>query len=178
MLILGLDPGSAKTGYGLIRAEGEQLALIAAGVISAPAGWTKYRRMAEIGRDIDELFAEQIFEGKQMIDAMALEAGFVSMQKGFLQQGALVSAAARGVAGFLAARRGVEVFEYANNTVKKAVTGDGRAEKAVVATMVQRLLRMTKAPAPDAGDALAVAITHARAMVAAARLARAQRAAA
>lgn len=158
MIVLGVDPGSVKMGYGLISAEGEQLRLVEAGVLTAPAGWDKYRRLAELGRVLEEVFDEHA------VEAFAIEAGFV---KG--QQGALTSGAARGVAGYIAARRGLEVVEYQPATVKQAVTGHGGAEKEQVAEMVRVVLSMNRTPALDAGDALAVAITHARQLAPGAR---------
>jgi crossover junction endodeoxyribonuclease RuvC len=95
------------------------------------------------------------------------------MVRGKHQQGALVSAAARGVAGFIAARCGLRVVEYAPATVKLAATGAGNADKATVAKMVALVLGLKTPPAPDAADALAIAVAHARAMVAERRAARA-----
>jgi crossover junction endodeoxyribonuclease RuvC len=151
VILLGVDPGSVRLGYGVVRLDGEALTYIAAGVISAPAGWNKYRRIGELGRELEAVFAEHA------IDEMAIEAGFVNGQ-----QGALTSGAARGVAGYIAARRGLTVVEYAPATVKQAVTGHGAAEKAAVARSVRLLLRLQRTPEPDTADALAVAITHAR----------------
>lgn len=152
MLVLGIDPGSVKMGYGLISAEGEQLRYIEAGVISAPASWDKYERLGELGRGL-----EAVFDEHAGIAAVGIEAGFV---KG--QMGALTSGAARGVAGYIAARRGLAVVEYAPKSVKLALTGHGDAEKDQVARMVQVLLGMNRQPGPDAGDALAIAMAHAR----------------
>lgn len=151
MLILGCDPASVKMGYGIISAEGERLRCIEAGVLSAPAGWDKYRRLAEIGRCLEEVLDEHA------VDAVAIEAGFV---KG--QMGALTSGAARGVAGYIAARRGIAVVEYAPSTVKLHVAGHGHADKESVARRVQLLLGMNRQASPDAADALAVAVCHAR----------------
>jgi crossover junction endodeoxyribonuclease RuvC len=154
MLILGIDPASVRCGYGVIRADGELLAYLDAGVLSAPESWDKYRRLAEIGRCLD-----QVFE-KHNIDAVAIEAGFV---KG--QMGALTSGAARGVCGYLAARRGIAVFEYQPTTVKKAATANGAAAKEIVANCVRLRLRLNRTPEADAADALATAICHAMAVV-------------
>lgn len=151
--ILGLDPSSTSFGYGVIdaRADGIALDYVEAGHLTAPARLTKYRRLVEIGTHLEELVAE--FKP----DVVALEAGFV---KG--QMGALVSGAARGVAAYICARGGLEVYEYAPATVKQAVTTAGNADKASVARMVQLLLRLNTPPQADAADALAVAIAHAR----------------
>lgn len=155
MIVLGIDPASVRMGYGLISAEGEQLRFVEAGLISAPAGWDKYARLAELGRSLEEVFADHA------VEAVAIEAGFV---KG--QMGALTSGAARGVAGYIAARRGLAVVEYAPSTVKKSITGHGHAEKDQVARLVQVLLQMNRQAEPDAADALAVAVCHARQLTA------------
>lgn len=155
MLILGLDPASVKFGYGVIRASGSDLTFVDAGVLTAPAGWEKYRRLAEIGRDLEAIFAEHA------IEAVAIEAGFVHGQ-----MGALTSGAARGVGGYLAARRGIPVFEYAPATIKKSITGNGAADKEAVARIVQLRLKMARQPEPDAGDALGAAVCHAHHLLA------------
>lgn len=166
-IIAAFDPGSVNCGLGVIRARGELLDLIAAEVLHAPAGHTKAQRLGELQVDIEAALDEY------KPDVVVTEAGFISPQRGHLQQGALVSAAARGIVWAAAGRRGIAVVEYANNTIKKSVTGSGKADKATVARRVQLLLRMARAPEPDAGDALAAAITHARQLVAAVRAARA-----
>ena len=164
-LILGIDPGSLVCGYGLVQADGTRLSCVEAGVLTAPAGWTKYARLAEIGKEIVAIL------GEHAVDAVALEAGFIVTFKSkttgdpYNQQGALVSAAARGMAGYIAAARGIQVFEYAPTMVKKSITGQGKAEKAQVARAVQLRLGMKAQPEPDAGDALAIAICHAMQLV-------------
>lgn len=167
MRVMAVDPGSVRMGYGVIKAEGELLSYVECGVISASAGRDKYQRLAEIGGELATVISE--FRP----DVLAMEAGFVAMVRGKMQQGALVSAAARGVAGFIAARCGLRVVEYAPSAVKKSVTGAGNADKATVAKMVKLTLGLQKEPEPDAADALAVAIHHARAFVAEVRAARA-----
>lgn len=151
MRILGIDPGSVKMGYGCIDVAGAALTYVDAGVLSAPAKLDKYARLAEIGRDLEQLI------GELKPDVVALEAGFVKSQ-----MGALVSGAARGVAAYIAVRRGLPVREYAPKTVKKTATGRGDAEKDQVAALVARQLGMKIVPSPDAGDALAIAICRAR----------------
>ncbi len=167
MRILGIDSGSVNLGYGLINADGDLLSLVECGVLHAPAGHDKGQRLAEIGTDLAALLIEL------RPDVAVLETGFVSMQRGHLQQGVLVSAEARGVARFICARAKLPIFEYANNTAKKAATGNGKAKKDQVALLVRAALCMNKTPEPDAGDALSLAICHARAMVAERRAARA-----
>lgn len=161
MLVLGIDPGSVKCGYGLIRADGLRVSYVEAGVLTAPESWTKYARLAEIGNEIVAILAEHA------VDAVAIEAGFIVpfRRKGseeiYSQQGALVSAAARGMAGYIAASRGIQVFEYAPAAVKKVACGQGNADKAQVARAIKLRLGMKSEPAPDAADALSIAICHA-----------------
>lgn len=151
MIIIGLDPGSVRLGYGVIRIDGQRLNYIAAGVLSAPEGWHKYRRISEIGRDL-----VGVLEEYKPVSA-AIEAGFI---KGG-QMGALVSGAARGVAAYLCVSRGIPVAEYAPSTVKKAAAGKGNATKETVGRVVQLRLGLRNLPPEDATDALACAITHA-----------------
>ena len=151
MLVIGVDPGSVKMGYGIIDvAPGFRLTFVEAGVLTARAILGKYERLVELGRDLEEIVRE--FRP----DAGALEAGFVRGQ-----MGALVSGAARGVAAFVLGCAGVPVVEYAPATVKKAACGAGNAEKDQVARIVQMHLRLARQPEPDAADALAIAITRA-----------------
>ncbi|HEV8479491.1 MAG TPA: crossover junction endodeoxyribonuclease RuvC [Candidatus Eisenbacteria bacterium] len=155
-LVLGLDPGSVRLGYGLISTDGAAVECIEAGTISAPASKPIGTRLAEIGADLEALLLEQ------MPDVVALEHGFVAVIRGSVQQGALISSEARGVARFLAARSGIEIVELAPTAIKKGVTGSGRADKPTVARMVQRLLGLKRRPDPDASDALAAAIVASR----------------
>jgi len=155
-LVLGLDPGSVRLGYGLISTDGAAVECIEAGTISAPASKPIGTRLAEIGADLEALLLEQ------MPDVVAIEHGFVAVIRGSVQQGALISSEARGVARFLAARSGIEIVELAPTAIKKGVTGSGRADKPTVARMVQRLLGLKRRPDPDASDALAAAIVASR----------------
>jgi len=159
MRVCGLDPGSVRLGYAVIKAEGQLLSYVECGVLTARAGAGKYERLAELAADLERLLSEM------KPDVVAMEAGFVGMVKGKHQQGVLVSAAARGVAGMLAARAGIPVVEYAPSTVKLRATGKGNADKTLVAKMVMRRLFLQREPAPDAADALAIAICHADEMV-------------
>lgn len=161
MLVLGVDPASVKCGYGLIRADGLRVSYVEAGVLTAPESWTKYARLAEIGKEIVAIL------GEHAVDAVAIEAGFIVpfRRKGtdeiYSQQGALVSAAARGMAGYIAASRGIQVFEYAPAAVKRAVSGNGRSIKSEIAKAIKARFQMNKAAEYDASDALAVATCHA-----------------
>lgn len=159
MRVLGIDSGSRVLGYALIKAEGDLLSYVECGVLTASATLDKYQRLAEIGRDLEALIVEL------KPDVAAIEAGFVGKVKGQHQQGMLVSAGARAVAGTICARAGLKVVEYAPATAKKAATGRGNADKALVARMVRLQLAMKTEPSPDAADALAIALTHAQRLV-------------
>lgn len=166
---MAVDPGSVRMGYAVVLAQGELLSYVECGVLTATASHDKGQRLAELGGDLDRLIREQA------PDVFVLETGFVAKVRGHLQQGALVSSEARGVARFLAARTGVRVVEYAPSAVKKAVTGAGNADKATVAKFVRLALCLNREPQPDAADAAAIAICHARAVVAERRARAAER---
>ena len=151
MKILGLDPGLGATGWGLIEAEGNRLVHIANGQIKTDTSALLPRRLAALGDQLEALLNEQ------SPAAAAVEEVFVNKNP----QSTLKLGQARGVVIMIAARSGIEVGEYAARLVKKAVVGNGNAEKAQVHAMVSRLLPGAKIAGPDAADALAVAITHA-----------------
>jgi crossover junction endodeoxyribonuclease RuvC len=149
--ILGLDPGLGTTGWGLIEAEGNRLAHVANGQLKTDSAAALPRRLAHLADQLDALIADQ------RPDAAAVEEVFVNKNP----QSTLKLGQARGVVIMVAARAGIEVGEYAARLVKKAVVGNGNAEKAQVHAMVSRLLPGARIAGPDAADALAVAITHA-----------------
>lgn len=152
MRVLGIDPGSVKMGYGCIDvAPGCRLTYVDAGVLTARASADKYSRLVELGRDIEEVIAEL------RPDVAAIEAGFV---KG--QQGAITSAAARGVAAYVILRAGIPIVEYHASSVRLAVCGTGKAKKDQAARTVTLRLGLSRQPDPDAADALAVAIARAQ----------------
>ena len=161
MKILGLDPGLATTGWGLIQAEGNRLAHIANGQLSTKASAELPQRLAALGEQLEVLIAEH------RPDAAAVEEVFVNTNP----QSTLKLGQARGVVIMIAARAGIGVGEYAARLVKKAVVGTGSAEKAQVHAMVMRILPGVKIAGPDAADALAVAITHAHHLATARRIA-------
>ena len=150
MLIVGLDPGLGCTGWGLIEAEGNRLRHVANGQVRTDP---KERLPARLVR-----LEEGLGPGPRR--ARPREA---AVEEVFLNENpqSTLSSARRGVVLLAAARRGIEVGEYAPRLVKKAVVGVGGAEKAQIHAMVQRLLPGVKITGPDAADALAVAITHA-----------------
>ena len=160
--ILGIDPGSLRLGYGVVETEGAggaRVAYVECGVISAPAHRPRAVRLAEIGRGLRELIAEV------RPDAVAMEEAFYGVNV----QSTIALGEARGVALFVAAEEGLDVTGYPPATVKKSVVGHGRATKEQVGFLVRALLSMRRTPAPDAADALAIAICHARRCVPVAR---------
>lgn len=149
MLILGLDPGSLHTGYGLVDRRGTALAVRDWGRISVPRGDDLPHRLAEITASLDELL------DRDTPDLVVLESPF----HGRSSRSLIVLAQARGALLACLARRGLTVVEYSPAEVKSAVTGNGRADKQQVARMVRLVLRMEGEPlTEDASDALAVAI--------------------
>ena len=151
MIILGLDPGLGTTGWGLIAAEGNRLSHVANGELKTRTAAPLPERLADLANQLEALLAEH------RPDGAAVEEVFVNKNP----QSTLKLGQARGVALMLAARAGLAVGEYAARLVKKAVVGNGNAEKVQVHAMVARLLPGVKIAGPDAADALAVAITHA-----------------
>jgi crossover junction endodeoxyribonuclease RuvC len=149
--ILGLDPGLGTTGWGLIEAQGNRLSHIANGELKTKTAEPLPSRLADLAVQIEALLAEH------KPDAAAVEEVFANKNP----QSTLKLGQARGVALMLAARSGLAVGEYAARLVKKAVVGNGNAEKVQVHAMVGRLLPGVSIAGPDAADALAVAITHA-----------------
>jgi crossover junction endodeoxyribonuclease RuvC len=150
--ILGIDPGSISTGYGVVDDNGRRLVVVECGVFH-PAGRREFlSRLSEIHDSVSGLIS------RILPDEVAVENPFLSRNfKSALQLGQ-----ARAAAILPAARAGVPVFEYSPREVKMAVVGHGGAEKAQVARMVQVLLSLKSIGEPhDATDALAVAICHA-----------------
>ena len=152
MLIIGIDPGYAITGYGIIRYEGNHFTTIDYGVISTKAGTPFELRLLQISLSLDSLLE------RYHPDIMAIEELFFSRNT----TTAIGTAQARGVLILSAAKQNMPVFEYTPMQVKSAVTGYGRADKAQVGQMVKVLLNLEKAPKiDDAADALAIAICQA-----------------
>ena len=147
--MLGVDPGSRITGYGLIDASQDALRYVASGCINTRGGAFP-TRLADIYRGVCDVIAEHA-PGE-----LAIEDVFLSRNP----QTALKLGQARGAAIAAAVGADLPVYEYAARSVKQAVVGTGRASKAQVAYMVRMLLRLDAEPAPDAADALAVAVCH------------------
>ncbi|MHA5221067.1 crossover junction endodeoxyribonuclease RuvC [Dysosmobacter sp. Phy] len=153
MRILGIDPGIATIGFGLVEAERGQARMVTYGAVTTPAGLPLSRRLYQIDRDMEELI------GKLRPDVMAIEELFFNTN---LTTGIAV-AHGRGVILCAAERCGVPLYEYTPGQVKLAVTGYGKAEKRQVMDMTKRLLHLRAVPRPDdAADALALALCHAR----------------
>jgi crossover junction endodeoxyribonuclease RuvC len=159
--ILGLDPGLGTTGWGLIQAEGNRLSHIGNGQLKTNSAAPLPDRLADLGRQLEALI------GDLSAESAAVEEVFVNKNP----QSTLKLGQARGVVIMIAARGGVPVAEYAARLVKKAVVGNGNADKVQVHAMVSRLLPGAKIAGPDASDALAVAITHAHHLASARRIA-------
>ena len=152
MIVLGLDPGYAIVGYGVIDTEKGKHRLLGYGAITTPAGMEMSRRLLEIQRDMRTLL------DTVKPDAVAVEELFFNNN---ITTGIQV-AQARGVILCACAQKGYTPAEYTPSEVKQAVVGYGKAEKLQVMEMTRRMLGMATVPKPDdAADALAIAICHA-----------------
>ena len=153
MLILGIDPGFAIVGFGLVEADCGRQRLVQCGAITTPAGEPLPARLLRIADDM-ELLLEQFKP-----QAMAVEELFFNNN---ITTGIGV-AQARGVILLAAERRNIPIYEYSPSQVKQAVVGYGKAEKRQVMDMTRRLLNLNAVPKPDdAADAVAIALCHAR----------------
>jgi crossover junction endodeoxyribonuclease RuvC len=150
MLVLGVDPGSHVTGYGLVEKTNNQMVCIAVDTISPPPKYPLYQRIHHIYRSMleimtryqpQELAIEDIFYAKNIKSSLAL-------------------GHARGAVLIAAIECGVSIFEYTPLEIKKAVVGYGRAGKEQVCAMTQSILKLKQKPKLDASDALATAICH------------------
>ncbi len=152
MIVLGIDPGLANTGYGVVARRGGRLVALDGGVIQTRVEAPPERRLADIHAAVEALIDEH------EPDAMALE----QLYFGQNVRTAFAVGQARGVVMLAAGQRGLECTSYTPQQVKGAVCGSGRAQKDQVARMVKTLLGLLEEPRPDhASDALAVAICHA-----------------
>jgi crossover junction endodeoxyribonuclease RuvC len=148
---LGIDPGLSRCGYGAVVRERAGLRAVAAGVIRTPPGDPLPLRLAALAAELRALVIE-------------LRPDVVAVERVLFQANvrtAMSVGQASGLALVVAARAGIPVTQYSPNEVKLAVTGDGRADKLAVQTMVARLLSLRDVPKPaDAADALALACCH------------------
>jgi crossover junction endodeoxyribonuclease RuvC len=152
ILVMGIDPGVANTGFGVVRVAGNQMAAVDGGVIETPAGPPLETRLARIHAELEKLISwhepaaialEDIYFGKNVRSALAV-------------------GQTRGIAMLAAAQHEIPCFDYTPQAVKQAVCGTGSAAKKQVQHMVGALLGLAQAPESDhTADALAVAICHA-----------------
>ena len=150
--ILGVDPGSRVCGYGVIDLAGAELRYVECGILTAPEDRAAEDRLGEIARGLREVIGE-------------LAPAVVAVEDVFSHQNvrsALALAQARGMVLAVCGLAGLSVASYPPASVKKAVSGSGKADKDQVARMVQALIGLRSLPRADATDALAVAITHGR----------------
>lgn len=153
MIVLGIDPGSLRTGWGVIDARGRRLTALGWGIIKMQSKTPLAERLVTINDGIaavcqdhrvEVAAAEGIFQGGGMKNVRSV----------------LVLGHARGAALLAVAQLGLEVAEYAPAEVKKSLVGTGRAEKYQMQEMVRSILGLDELPAEDAADALAVAVCH------------------
>ena len=162
-LVIGVDPGSRVTGWGLVDARGAAIRYAGSGVIRAGDRLPLPERLLAVSRGLVEVI------GRFAPEAFALEEVFMAKNP----RSTLVLGEARGVALLAAAAAGLPVFEYSTREVKMSVVGAGGAHKSQVAAMMGRLLQLDHEPATeDETDALAVAFCHAARSLSAASLAR------
>jgi len=159
MIVLGIDPGTASTGYGVVARRGGRLVALDGGVIETRPASPAELRLAQIHARIQELLDEHAPA------SVALE----DLYFGANARSAFAVGQARGVVMLAAGQRGLACASYTPQQVKGAVCGNGRADKGQVQRMVQALLALPEPPRPDhAADALAVAVCHANQVVLAA----------
>jgi crossover junction endodeoxyribonuclease RuvC len=152
VIVLGIDPGVASTGYGVVAHDGGRLVALDGGVLETAAGLDAGARLAAIHEGVGELM-----DGYRP-DAVAVE----DLYFGTNARSAFAVGQARGVVVLAAGQRAIRCASYTPQQVKAAVCGSGRAQKDQVQRMVQTLLALPDLPRPDhAADALAVAICHA-----------------
>jgi len=150
-IILGIDPSLRGTGYGIIRSHRQTPTVLAQGTIACPAAWARSRCLARIAEVLRALIRDHR-------PTVAVVEGLFYAQN---LKTALIMGEARGAALVATGEAGLEVYEIAPRKVKQAVVGYGGAQKTAVARMVQRMLNLIDTPAPDAADALALALTYA-----------------
>ena len=153
MRILGIDPGYATIGFGLIEGERGQYKMVTYGAITTSAGLPLSKRLYQIDRNMEELI------GQLKPDAISIEELFFNTN---ITTGIAV-AHGRGIILLSGYQAGLQIYEYTPLQVKQAVVGYGRADKKQVMDMVRRILSLQAVPKPDdAADAVAIALCHAR----------------
>jgi len=151
MIIMGIDPGFAITGYGVVKYEGNKFSVLDYGAITTEASMKLSQRLLVLNNRLEELI------DKHRPDAISIEELFFNKNI----KTALTVGHGRGVAVLAAAKSGIDIYEYTPLQVKQSVVGYGRAEKAQIQQMVKAILNLNAIPKPDdVADALAVAICH------------------
>lgn len=150
MLIVGVDPGSTATGYGIIRKEGARSSHVASGVIRASAAHAHPKRLHRIFGKLSEVLQEH------QPQVMVVESLFHANNSQSLMKLSQV----RGVVLLVGEMHGLDIFEYAPMEIKAGLTGYGRAEKDQMVFMVGRILGLPDLKSPDEADALAMALYH------------------
>lgn len=151
MLVIGIDPGLATVGFGVIRTEKNVITTVSYGCIKTSAEEQKPRRLLEIYTEVIALFE------KYSPEAIAVEKLFFNKNV----TNAMSVSEARGVIVLAAQQKHIPVFEYTPLQVKQAITGSGRADKKQMQEMIKRLLNLKEIPKPDdAADGLSIALCH------------------
>ncbi|MFW5875847.1 MAG: crossover junction endodeoxyribonuclease RuvC [Myxococcota bacterium] len=150
MRVLGLDPGTVRTGWGVVERQGPRLRHCSAGVIRVPEGLPLHERLQRIHTGLVEVIEQTAPQVVAVEDIFYAKHANAALKLGHV----------RGVALLVAANAALEVHAYPPATVKKAVVGRGRADKRQVARLVGAILHLKELPGVDATDALAIAITH------------------
>jgi crossover junction endodeoxyribonuclease RuvC len=150
-VVLGVDPGVSRCGYGAVARAGHELTAVACGVVRTPPADPLPRRLAQLAAEL-ELLVDETRPAAIVVERVLFQVN---------ARTAMSVGQASGLVLTVAGRRGIPVVHYSPNEVKLAVAGDGGAGKEEVQQMVKRLLRLRVAPRPaDAADALALAICH------------------
>ncbi|WCJ59637.1 crossover junction endodeoxyribonuclease RuvC [Fontisphaera persica] len=150
LVVLGVDPSLRGTGYGIVRSGKNGPAMVAHGTIRCGAAWPMTRCLGHIAQTLRQVVEETR-------PAVGVVEGLFYAQN---LRTAIVMGQARGASLAVMAEAGLEVYEMAPRKVKQAIVGYGAAQKEAVARMVQRMLRLAELPAPDAADALALALAY------------------
>jgi crossover junction endodeoxyribonuclease RuvC len=151
-IILGVDPSLRGTGFGVIQISHSHPKTLTQGTISCPKNWERSRCLAKISQTLRE-------EIKKHQPTVCVVEGLFFAQN---LRTAIIMGEARGAAMAAIAEAGLDIYEIATRKVKLAIVGYGAAQKIAVAKMVQRMLQLAELPAPDAADALALALAHAQ----------------
>jgi len=151
-IVLGVDPSLRGTGFGIIKLAKPYPQTLVHGTIGCPSSWERSRCLLKIAETLRDVI-------RQHRPTVCVIEGLFYAQN---LQTALIMGEARGAALTILAEGGLEIYEIAPRKVKQAIVGYGAAQKIAVAKMVQRMLQLAELPAPDAADALALALAHAQ----------------